>query len=257
MDDAILTSMSRIEKVEYLQNLLLARATHQHNEQDNAAYRLLRRDLLSDVSVKELLPRFVSTCASLGQFWSYIKPKFSKYQQRREFIWEQFRPLIGNLEGVENAVAPHDESVTSVISEFDTEHVLQAWQKALERRHADPEAALTSARTVLESVCKHVLDDAGVEYDDKADLPKLYGSTAKLLNMSPAQHQEQIFKQILGGCHSVVQGLGAMRNQLSDAHGRGEGAARPQARHAALGVNLAGAMSEFIIATWTNQDSSE
>lgn len=250
--------MSRVEKVEYLQNLLLARATHKHDEdKDDPDYRQLRRNLINDVNVKELMPRFVVTCTNLGQFWSYIQPKFGIYQQRREFIWEQFRPLIASLEGTGNTAAPHDDSVTSVISEFDTEHVLQAWQKALERRHADPEAALTSARTLLESVCKHVLDDAGVEYNDKADLPELYGNTAELLNMSPAQHQEEIFKQILGGCHSVVQGLGAIRNRLSDAHGKGMGAVSPQPRHAALGVNLAGAMSGFIIATWSNKDPSQ
>jgi hypothetical protein len=119
----------------------------------------------------------------------------------------------------------------------------------LARRDDDSEGAITAARSLLETVCKHLLDELGEQYDDKADLPKLYGTTAAKLNLAPSQHTEQVFKQILGGCHSVVEGVGALRNRLSDAHGKGKSAPRPQARHAQLAVNLAGAMAMFLVET--------
>lgn len=78
----------------------------------------------------------------------------------------------------------------------------------------------------------------------------LYAATARTLNLAPDQHIEDIFKRILGGCHSVVDGLGATRNRLSDAHGRGKAAVRPPPRHAASAVNLAGAMATFLVETW-------
>jgi len=37
------------------------------------------------------------------------------------------------------------------------------------------------ARTLIESVCKHILDETGITYSDKDDLPKLYKETAKQL----------------------------------------------------------------------------
>lgn len=111
------------------------------------------------------------------------------------------------------------------------------------------------ARTLIESVCKHILDEARVSYSNKDDLPKLYKETAKQLNMAPEQHQEEIFKQILGGCQTVIQGLGTLRNQLSDAHGKGKKAVKPSARHAALAVNLAGSMAAFLVATWEERSS--
>ena len=49
---------------------------------------------------------------------------------------------------------------------------------------------------------------------------------------------------------SVVQGLGTLRNRLSDAHGIGMSASRPAPRHAELAVNLAGSMAGFLVATW-------
>lgn len=106
------------------------------------------------------------------------------------------------------------------------------------------------ARTLLESVCKHILDEMKVAYEDNADLPTLYRHTAHALNLAPSQHTEQVFKQILGGCTAVVEGLGSLRNRLSDSHGKGKGGAKPAPRHAELAVNLAGAVATFLLATW-------
>jgi hypothetical protein len=106
-------------------------------------------------------------------------------------------------------------------------------------------------------VCKHILDEYGIAYDEKDDLPKLYGLTAEQLKLSPSQHTEQIFKQILGGCKSVVEGLGALRNKLSDAHGKGKKSAKPSPRHAELAVNLAGSMATFIVSTWEKRNSPQ
>ena len=106
------------------------------------------------------------------------------------------------------------------------------------------------ARTLIETVCKHILDEQKVSYSDTDDLPKLYRLTADSLNLSPSQHTEQLFRQILGGCQTVIEGLGAMRNRHSDAHGTGKAGVRPASRHAELAVNLAGTMATFLLATW-------
>ena len=115
---------------------------------------------------------------------------------------------------------------------------------------SDPEGAITAARTLIECVCKHILDDQGVTYEDSADLPKLYRLASETLNIAPSQHTEKVFKQILGGCAAVVDGLGSLRNRLGDAHGKGSRTTKPAPRHAQLAVNLAGSMTSFLVATW-------
>jgi hypothetical protein len=109
--------------------------------------------------------------------------------------------------------------------------------------------AITLARTLLETVCKHILDTHNVTYENDTDLPGLYKLVAKTLNLAPSQHSETIFKQILGGCTAVVEGLGALRNRLSDAHGQGKKIVRPAPRHAELAVNLAGTVAMFLVTT--------
>jgi hypothetical protein len=140
--------------------------------------------------------------------------------------------------------------VTGTNAKWDTAGITEVWQKALDRRHEDPEGAITAARSLLESVCKRILEECGVEYGDNADLPKLYGLTSKELNLAPSQHTEEAFKKILGGAHSVVDGLANLRNRLGDAHGQGKRSVKPLPRHAELAVNMAGSMASFLLATF-------
>jgi hypothetical protein len=128
--------------------------------------------------------------------------------------------------------------------------VQDAWQSSFTRQETDPDGAITSARTLLETVCKFILDKAGVVYEDGWDLPKLYRQAATKLSLAPDQHHDPIVKQILGGCQTVDEGLGAFRNKYGDAHGKGNAAKAPSQRHASLAVNLAGTMAVFLIQTY-------
>jgi hypothetical protein len=227
--------------------MLVARATGDQSSRD-AEYQRLRRILVSAPEIDSKLPKCVKTCRTLFEFWGFIQPKFRSYQERREYLKDEFEPLLSMLEA--GALPPMDEVAIAVQVKPDWNGVQAAWRRALERKSSDPEGAITAARTLLETVCKHILDEADVAYDSKIDLPKLYGLTAKQLRLAPGQHTEEIFRQILGGCHSVVQGLGSLRSKIGDAHGQGKKAVKPASRHAELAVNLAGAMATFLTLTW-------
>jgi hypothetical protein len=210
--------------------------------------------LIADRVIGKKLPRFVHVCRTLDDFWSHIKPLFETYEERRRYLREEFAPVLAFLEG--QATSPSDDTTTDGLKTIDSEHIQGAWRKALDRRDSDPEGAITAARTLLETVCKHILEENRAAFDPAAELPKLYGETARQLNLAPSQHQEQIFKQILGGCQAVVEGLGAMRNKLGDAHGQGKTGTKPAPRHAELAVNLAGTMATFLVAT-ANQRNAQ
>jgi hypothetical protein len=114
---------------------------------------------------KGKLPDFVRRCSDLGQFWGFIKYEKSSYAGRRMLIWDAFRPLIEYLEAQDRApgVAP----ITATLEAFDPDHVHAAWQKALDRRASDPEGAITAARALIETVCKHTLDDMREPYSSR------------------------------------------------------------------------------------------
>jgi hypothetical protein len=234
-----------VERAQFLQNLLIAQATG--GSANNSNYAELRRHFLDDPATKALVPRFVRTCRDLASFWGWVKFEAATYAERRTIIWQAFQPLLDHLEG--KGTAPLDLLTSETLESFDSEGVHAVWQKALTRRQNDPEGAITAARTLLETVCKHVLDEIGITYGDKDDLPRLYSEASKGLNVAPSQHTEEVFKQVLGGCTSVVIGLGTLRNRISDSHGQGKRPVKPAPRHAELAVNLAGAMATFLVET--------
>jgi hypothetical protein len=240
-----------LEKVEKLQAGFIGCATQDGGDIDRPTYERLRLELLSNTSIRAKVPEIVRKYRDQGQFWQFIKHKFAHYAERRQFIWGEFRPLIDYL--VLQERTPGVEPINDTLEAFDPEHVHAVWQKALDRRAADPEGAITAARTLLETVCKHILDKADRTYADDAELPQLWKQCAELLNLAPDQHQEQIFKSILGSCQNIVASLGAVRNKIGDAHGTRPRAVKPKPRHAELAVNLAGTMASFLVATWQEQ----
>ncbi|HEX7131358.1 MAG TPA: abortive infection family protein [Iamia sp.] len=127
--------------------------------------------------------------------------------------------------------------------------VERSWRDALDLVARNPDGAIRAARTTLESVCKHVCDERNAEYPAGGDLPKLYKAAASALTLAPDQHSEQVIKQVLSGAATVVGGLAAMRNALSDAHGAGKVHVRPGPRHARLAVNMAFGLATFLIDT--------
>jgi hypothetical protein len=168
----------------------------------------------------------------------------SKYPMPSDEDIAKLRALL--LDGT----APGALAVSDRLDQLDDwEAVRRSWDAALAKIVSDPERAITATRTTLESVCKHICDERGADYGDGGDLAKLYKTAAAAMDIAPDQHSEKIIKQILSGVGTVVGGLAAMRNSLSDAHGRGKASVRPAPRHAKLAVNAGFAVAGFLIDT--------
>lgn len=242
--DDIPTSL--VEKVRIIEGILIASATG--GSPDNHVYEYLRGQFVSDPSIRDQLPSFVRTYRNLEAFWPYIKHEAGTYAERRQIISQAFTPLIDQLEG--RFAAPGDDTASDTLRSFDADGVHAVWAKAIQRRNSDPEGAITIARTLLETVTKRILDETDAPYSEKDDLPKLYRLAAEELNLAPNQHSEDAIRAILGGAMTLVNGLGTLRNKLSDSHGRGGLPVRPSPRHASLAVNTAGAIATFLVETF-------
>lgn len=231
----------------YLRNTLLGLTTEGGSE---SGYKIARKKLMDDISIKKLVPdfvRFSPDAVSVRAALSGVASGPGSWALRRAHVNDAFNPLLSYLK---NGQAAADSVISEVLKNYDAPAVQAFWNKALERRSIDPEGAVTAASTLLEEVCKHILEDSGLEWDKKWNIPKLYSEVSKILNLAPSQHQEEIFKTILGNCQSVVQSIGSLRNTGGDAHAGGRSRITFKPRHAALSVNLAGSMALFLIETW-------
>lgn len=241
------------DKAFYLQNLLINRATG--NGAHCEHYTFLRTYFINKPTIKSLIPKWVLQSRDLDQFWSFIKSNVVQcesktlYESRRHYIHKEFNPLLDYLE-INPSDLPYKNIIDVKINFLDSQYINDSWQKIMDRKNTDFEGAITSARTLLESVLKSILDDMGDSSKYAGDLNKLYKDVSDKLNLSPNNHNEQIFKQILGGCSSVVNGLASLRNEYGDSHGKGQTVYKPAQRHTDLAINMACSLSLFLIQTY-------
>lgn len=141
---------STLDRVLFLQNMLLSVA--ENGTLNEFAYSFIRRELMHGEN-RSLLPEVIRTCRDKGSVWGYLKGVASgsgSWDARRNHIYETFTSLLDHLEGRNSC--PADSTISDMLSSFDTEGVHRAWERALQRRHEDPEGAITAARALLETV---------------------------------------------------------------------------------------------------------
>ncbi|MCM2273029.1 MAG: abortive infection family protein, partial [candidate division Zixibacteria bacterium] len=214
------------EAVLRLKSGLVAIATNGGTKLTNEEYVELRKSLVTVKRLKDRTPKCIRSSPTLADYWQFIKEASPTYQGRRDYLRDEFEQLIDLLEGDSDRTVPDFEN-TLTRGVVTSTAIAEAWERCLERKRSDPEAAITSARSLVESTCKYILDELVISYEERIDLPKLYGLTAKQLNLAPSGHTEDVFKKILGGCMSVVENLGTLRNRMGDAHGKGRVTYKP------------------------------
>ena len=121
-------------------------------------------------------------------------------------------------------------------------------------KEGDYDGAITNARSLLEAVLTEIeamLVTDPPQYD--GDLLKLYKRVQKQLNLEPGRPDiEGPLKQVLSGLVSIVGGLAGLSNRMGDRHVRSY---KPSKHHAALVVNTAKTMANFLFETHQFQKS--
>jgi len=116
----------------------------------------------------------------------------------------------------------------------------------------NPSLALDLAKTLVESVCKAVLEQRAVPFDQADDLPKLLRALCQRLPFLPADVSGEVavrgsIEKTLNGLKTVVQGICELRNQCGFAsHGSGRPKPVMEAAQALLAAQAAEAIVGFI-----------
>lgn len=210
-------------------------------------YARLRLKILQDPRTVGLIPALVKGARDLDEFWSVIKAQVSGYEPRRARLKADFQPLF---ERIAQGQVPSEKQVSSAFSELNWQAVETLWRKALDRRESDPPGAITAAKSLVESVCKHILDSSRVAYSSGDELPTLYHAASKVVGLDPRSAKSDSARKILGACTTVVSELAALRNKQGDAHGPGLEGPLTDPAEAALAVNLAGTVSTMLAQAW-------
>jgi hypothetical protein len=215
-------------------------------------YSNIRRHLKANDDIRNRIPHCVNDSQSLEEFWASIRADYGTYEQRRIYLKKEFYNIIEYLELKETS--PNDEIITGLFVKLNLGEINRQWKKALGRRLDDPEGAITASRTLIESICKLILEKRNINYKTDEPLQSLYSKTIKELNLSIDNVTDQDLKKLSGACNVIVDSLARLRNDLGDAHGNCGNKIMPEQWYADFCVNIAGALGAFLISAWNKQN---
>ena len=118
----------------------------------------------------------------------------------------------------------------------------------------DPSLAIGSAKDLLETVCKTILEESVNGRSELRTFPALLRATHQELELVPegvpgSRRGKKTIQRILGSLGTVGQGIAELRNLYGTGHGR-HGAARGlQERHAKLAVGAMATLAVFLFET--------
>jgi hypothetical protein len=118
----------------------------------------------------------------------------------------------------------------------------------------DPTLAIGTAKELVETCCKTILDAREIAFSRSADLPELIKLTVKILELAPANIPESrkaadVIKRLLSNLATITNGIAELRNQYGTGHGKTAGSKGLGSRHAKLAVGAASTLAVFLAET--------
>ena len=144
-------------------------------------------------------------------------------------------------------------NLNQFLQDRDWESVHREFDRALENVDRDPPSAVTAACAIVESLCKLIIDEDGLEMPSKQTVKPLWGVVQRHLGLDPSKVSDNDITRILSGLSSVVDGIGALRTHAGSAHGAGRHVYRLEGRHARLAIHSAHTLATFLIETWNRK----
>lgn len=124
----------------------------------------------------------------------------------------------------------------------------------------DPALAIGSAKELLESTLKTILDGSNVPYDSRSeDIHSLLKKVQKVLSLAPddidnAKRGSDLIKRVLSNLGTIVVGVAELRNLYGTGHGSGSKSKGLEIRHAKLVVSSSAALCEFLLRTYQERN---
>lgn len=199
------------------------------------------------------LPPIFKDCRTVEEFIQYISNDYnSSIGDNLSYISTLFNPFIDYVD-MQNIEVKIIHIKCEVPKELNYNHILEDIVKCEDRiDNGDYSGALTSAKSLIEGVCKEILFSIeGKEVEVKPSLPELFKDVRTHLNLDPSNKAlQKPLKEVISGLIKVVHGLNEARNISGDTHTR---KGKPSLHHALLVVNSAKTVVNFLFHTYEYQ----
>ncbi len=167
--------------------------------------------------------------------------------ERDGFSWKAGRlvpPQV--LEGVRD--------IQAAVAGLDAPELARQLDRLRDSIDSDPGLAIGTAKEMLETTCKTILEDLQVSIDSSWDVAALLKETRKQLNLLPEDVPEaakgaETIRRVLSNLGQLGVGLSELRNLYGSGHGRSGNAKGLSERHARLAVGAVATLVQFLFET--------
>lgn len=154
------------------------------------------------------------------------------------------------------------KQVKVLAKKVDSDYIARQTTRMTEAVEDDPELAIGTAKELVETVCKTILHERGVEVAKNADLPELNKALFKALRLVPEDIPDHAkgsatIRKILQNLATVTQGLAELRNLYGTGHGKHGGTKSINPRHARLAVGASSTLAAFLYETHLHNRGAE
>ena len=218
------------------------------------------RDLRKFLAVYEAVLQELSDHVEDGTGWNRGESKRDLKVLRRCIERDGFRCENGKVVPLRNM--RELESLKDAAGKLDAPELHRQIDRIRDAVEDDPRLAIGSAKELIETTCKTILEQRGIEVDRKWDLPQLLRKIRDVLGLLPEQVDEQVkgakaVRKILQGLGAAAQGLAELRNLYGTGHGA---KAKPRGlgpRHARLAAGSAATLAGFLLETHEERESPQ
>ena len=224
-----------------------------------------------DIHAKEYCSKGTSKANKFRVFWekesdaSVGKVLLELTRECKERSRPDDLQLIEECEAIVNrllAGEPNLSGLAEIAARFDADYLRQQISRMEEAIDSDPALAIGTAKELMETCCKTILEERGESFAKDADVPELTKAVFKQLKMTrddvpDAIEGAEAIKRVLSNLGSISNEIARLRNLYGTGHGKLADASGLSPRHAKLAVGSAATLVRFLFESHTEQLSSE
>ena len=224
-----------------------------------------------DIHADEYLSNGTSKANKFRTFWekesdtSVGKVILELVRECRERSQLEDLPLVEECEATASrllAGEPNLSGLAEIAARFDADYLRQQISRMEEAVESDPALAIGTAKELIETCCKTMLEERGESFAKDPDMPELTKAVFRQLKMTrddvpDAIEGSEAIKRVLSNLGSISNELARLRNLYGTGHGKLADAPGLSPRHAKLAVGSAATLVRFLFESHTEQQSSE
>ena len=165
---------------------------------------------------------------------------YSAYQRCKPIV-ERVRSMLNN------SMIPVDNLKTV----FSNDYISSQLDMMLKMQGENPTEAIGKAKELIESCCKTILEEKGIEINSKWDVGNLVDETMKLLEVTPKHipdtaKEAKAIKALLQELKGIASQIAIIRNAYGSGHGKSASYKGLQERHAKLAIGSSVTLVNFL-----------